>query len=141
MCKDNMFRCEFFAQPPHGLQQGLVVGNKNLDAITDLGQFRRRPDKIWNRTRRSIPNEDLETFPAQILTHSTTDNSKTDHSDVFVRWMGHGRKALRRGGILDPNCGQKRRQATRKFRNIALPTELYAGKEIATRTCASQMQP
>ncbi len=89
MRNDNMPGCELFTKLVDGPQQGFVVGNKDLDMITEPGQFRRRTDKIWNRTRRPVPNENRKPFPAQIPAHSTTDNPEADYSNVFARWMGH----------------------------------------------------
>ena len=97
MRKNYVFGRELSAQTLHSLQQRLIVRDKNLNVITELGQFRRRADKIRNGTRRPVPNENLKPFAAQIRSHSATDNSETDHSNLLVRWMGHGRPALPSG--------------------------------------------
>jgi len=39
MRNNDVPRCEFFTELVGGLQQSFVVGNKNLDVITDLGHF------------------------------------------------------------------------------------------------------
>ena len=41
MRNNDVPRCEFFTELVGGLQQSFVVGNKNLDVITDLRQFGR----------------------------------------------------------------------------------------------------
>ena len=84
MPNDDVARREVFTEPMNGVQQSLVVGNKDLDVIAKLGQLSRRPDKIWNGTRRPVPNENLKSFPAQIPTYPATDDPQADHSNRFV---------------------------------------------------------
>ena len=96
MRDNNMPCCEPFAKLFDGFQQSFVVGNKDLDVITERDQFRRRTNKVWNRTRCPVPNENRKTFPAEIRGHAPTDNPEADHSNVFMFSMGHGCQALRR---------------------------------------------
>jgi hypothetical protein len=51
MSNNDVPASEVFAEPMDGVQQSLVVGNKNLDVIAKLSQLSRRTHKIWNGTR------------------------------------------------------------------------------------------
>jgi len=84
MSNNDVPTCEVFAEPMDGVQQSLVVGNKNLNVIAKLGQLSRRTHKIWNGTRCPAPNENPKSFPAQIHTYPATDNAEADHSDRVV---------------------------------------------------------
>jgi hypothetical protein len=84
MPNDDVARREVFTEPMNGVQQSLVVGNKDLDVIAKLGEVSRRTNKIWDRTRCPVPNENLKSFPAQILTYSATDDPKANHSNRLV---------------------------------------------------------
>jgi hypothetical protein len=76
--------CEVFTELMDGVQQSLVVGNKDLDVIAKLGQLSRRTDKIWNGTRCPVPNENLKSFSAQIRSYPAADDPKADHSNLLV---------------------------------------------------------
>src|SRR6201997_33556 len=65
MRKDDVTWRKLFPQLLGGLQESVVIRHKNLDVIAQVRQFPRRADKIWNRTRRSIPNEDKKSFAAR----------------------------------------------------------------------------
>ena len=84
MPNNDVPRCELFTELMDGVQQSLVVGNKDLDVIAKLGQLSRRTDKIWNGTRCPVPNENLKSFPAQIRTYPATDDPEADHSNRLV---------------------------------------------------------
>jgi hypothetical protein len=128
MRKHNVSGRELFVQALHSLQQRIIVRDKNLNVVTELGQFPRRTDKIWNRTRRSVPNENLKTFAAQVRGHTSTDNSEADHSNLLVRWMGHSGRRSAKTKFLVKSCGQNHREATQKFANLAV---LLAVKSLA----------
>jgi hypothetical protein len=84
MPNNNVPRCELFTELMDGVQQSLVVGNKNLNVIAKLRQLSRRTHKIWNGTRCPVPNENLKSLPAQIHTYPATDDPEADYSNLLV---------------------------------------------------------
>ena len=92
MCKDDVTRRELFAQLLDSLQKCVVIRHENLDVIAQPSQFTQRTDKIWNRPRRSVPNEHRKTFAAQMCGDSATDNSKPYDANVCVLWIGSQRR-------------------------------------------------
>ena len=95
MRDDDMARCKRSAKLLNGLHQGVIIRNKNLEIIAHFRQLRGRTDEVWNRTRSSVPNEDLKSFLAQIGGHATTDNPEADDSNIFSHWTGHVMLGLR----------------------------------------------
>src|SRR6266481_1881911 len=119
MRDDDMARCKRSAELLNGLHQRVIIRNKNLEVIAHFRQLRGRTDEVWNRTRGTVPDEDLKSFLAQIGGHATADNPEADDSDIFSHWSEHvtlgssGRSIRSRS-----KCGQKRRQATQKFASL-----------------------
>jgi hypothetical protein len=70
------------------LQQGFVIGDKDLDVIAQPGQFTKRTDKIRDRPRRPVPNEHGKTFAAKIRSDCAPDNSEADYANVLVGGRG-----------------------------------------------------
>ena len=94
MRKDEVILRELFAQLLDGLQKRVVIRHKNLNVIAQVHEFPQRTDKIWNRTRRSIPNEDGKFFAPEMCGDCATDNPETDHANVCVLWLGRRRGTL-----------------------------------------------
>ena len=80
MPNNDVSRREILTQPMGGVEQSLVVRNKNLNVIAKLGQLGGRTDKIWNGTGGPVPDENLKTFSAQIRTDPATDDPEANHS-------------------------------------------------------------
>src|SRR5690348_6934499 len=104
MRKDNVTRRELFAQLLDRLQKRVAVGHKNLNVIAKAGQFARRTNEIWNRTRRSIPNEDGESFPPKVCSDPATNDPKPYHANVCVLWMGRRRGTLHGSAVQRSAC-------------------------------------
>jgi hypothetical protein len=85
---------ELFAQLLDGLQKRVVIRHKNLNVIAQVHEFPQRTDKIWNRTRRSIPNEDGKSFSAEMSGDCATDDPKADYANVFGLWLYRRRGTL-----------------------------------------------
>ena len=71
------------------LQKRIVIRNKDLNVIAHLRDLGRRADKIRHWPRRAIPDKDLKSFPAQVLSDPASDDAETDYSNVFLRSPGH----------------------------------------------------
>jgi|SRR5580700_7946935 hypothetical protein len=71
------------------LQKRIVIRNKDLNVIAHLRDLGRRADKIRYRTRSAVPNKNLKSFPAQVLSDPASDDAETDYSNVFLRSPGH----------------------------------------------------
>src|SRR5205814_2560853 len=104
-------RSKLFAQALYGLSQSLVIRDKDLQEIANLSQFRWRTDKIWNRTWRAVPHENLKSFLAQIRAHRSADNSEADYSNNFSIWAKHT-KSNALGGMVDTSVKVKLRAKT-----------------------------
>ena len=117
-------RSKLFAQALYGLSQSLVIRDKDLQEIANLSQFRWRTDKIWNRTWRAVPHENLKSFLAQIRAHRPADNSEADYSNNFSIWAEHTKSNARGDGQYFREGQTAGKSARRQRRSLRIPGKL-----------------
>ena len=62
--------------PLHHREERVIIRDENLDVIAKLGHFCRRPDKIRDRTRRPVPDEDVKPVFPQVIHDPLADNAQ-----------------------------------------------------------------
>jgi len=75
------------------IQKCIIVGDKNLNEIAHLGQLGRRAHKIRNGSGVAIPNKRRVALMAEILGDAASDNTESDHPNVFPRSTRHENSA------------------------------------------------
>src|SRR5882724_13051813 len=79
---------------------------------------------MWNRTRRSIPNEDRKFFAAKMSSDSATDDPEPDHTNVCVLWLCRRRGTLHGlGGFSDQPAEKNASTQSRNFAASPLQCE------------------
>jgi hypothetical protein len=89
MCQDDVARGKGGRDLMENLQQGIIVGYKNLQVIAHLSELGWCADEIWDRPRRPVPHENVETFIPEVIHHPRPDDSETDYTNVSLRAAGH----------------------------------------------------
>jgi hypothetical protein len=100
---------------PDNVQQGVIVRNKNLNVIAHFGELGGRSDEVRNRTRISIPHENVEPTFAQIFRDPASDDTESKDPNVFSGSTRHVKAGLSVAAAASSACGENRPGAIQKF--------------------------
>ena len=84
MGRHDMLRSQRRCELPHDFEERFIVGDKNLDHVTELRDFGGRADEVLFRPWRSVPNKDLEPAMTQRRRDRGADDSEPDQANIFV---------------------------------------------------------
>jgi hypothetical protein len=90
-----------------------------LDVIAHLGEFGRGADKIWDRARIAIPNEDMEPAFPKVLSDPASDDAEAEHPYVFPDSTRHVKAGHSVGLAAYSACGENCRRAIQNFTRVA----------------------